>query len=130
MSGLRPSGRGRRVLIVEDEIAVALELECLLADAGFEPVGPAVTWEDALSLAAKGCFDGAVLDVGLLERRGRAVMDVLQARRIPFIYLTGFAIDELPPDLPAAPTLQKPSHLPDLVEGLERVFRPLPNGLA
>lgn len=42
---------GLRVLIVEDEAFIALELECLLEEAGYVPVGVAIRSGDAIALA-------------------------------------------------------------------------------
>ena len=55
----------RRVLVVEDEVMIAMLLEDMLADLGHEVVGPATRLEDGLELASSAEFDLAVLDVNL-----------------------------------------------------------------
>jgi DNA-binding LytR/AlgR family response regulator len=58
----------RRILVVEDEILTATELTAAIADADGEVVGPVATVHDGLALLARAEVDGAVLDVGLLDR--------------------------------------------------------------
>jgi DNA-binding response OmpR family regulator len=83
----------RRILVVEDEILTATELTAAIADADGEVIGPVATVQDGLALLALAEVDGAVLDVGLLDRdvtpiavalleRGKAVV-FHTASRVP-----------------------------------------------
>lgn len=56
-----------RVLIVEDEVLLATELEYLVADSGAEPVGHAMTSPEAVALAEKLRPDLALVDVHLAD---------------------------------------------------------------
>ena len=56
-----------RILIVEDEILIAFELESLLQDAGYEPVGIAATSREALTLAQDLSPDLALVDIHLAD---------------------------------------------------------------
>jgi two-component system, response regulator PdtaR len=56
-----------RILIVEDEILIAFELESLLQDEEFEPVGIAPTSQDALTLARDLGPDLALVDIHLAD---------------------------------------------------------------
>lgn len=85
--------RGLRVLVVEDEALLALELEDMLADLGAEVVGPATTLEEGLVLAAADVADAAVLDLNLNGLRSFPIAERLRARRSPFIFATGYALD-------------------------------------
>ncbi|OYU71364.1 MAG: hypothetical protein CFE28_16005 [Alphaproteobacteria bacterium PA2] len=81
--------KGRRVLIVEDAVLLALELETGLSDAGAHVIGPAYELEEALALLDQE-IDAAVLDANL---NGESVMPVAQAlaeRGVPFIFATGY----------------------------------------
>jgi len=81
--------KGRRVLIVEDAVLLALELETGLSDAGAHVIGPAYELEEALALLDQK-IDAAVLDANL---NGESVMPVAQAlaeRGVPFIFATGY----------------------------------------
>jgi len=85
-----PNGlKGCRVLIVEDAVLLALELETGLSDAGAVIIGPAYELDEALTLLDQP-IDAAVLDANL---NGQSVLPVAQAlaeRGIPFIFATGY----------------------------------------
>jgi CheY-like chemotaxis protein len=56
-----------RILIVEDEILIALELESLLQDEGHEVVGIAASFEDAVALSESQRPDLAFVDIHLID---------------------------------------------------------------
>lgn len=81
-------GTMTRILLVEDEGAIAQTVEFALRAAGFE-VAHALTARAALRLAAASPFDLAVLDVGLPDLDGYALCTELRrARELPVIFLT------------------------------------------
>jgi CheY-like chemotaxis protein len=59
--------RSLRILIVEDEILIALELESLLQDAGHEVVAIAASSKDAIALGQRMCPDLAFVDIHLTD---------------------------------------------------------------
>ncbi|PDS77629.1 response regulator [Rhizobium sp. L43] len=61
-------GRPTRILIVEDEYLIALDVENRLLDAGFEVIGIAVTASEAISMAVSGSPDLAIMDIRLADR--------------------------------------------------------------
>jgi len=79
-----------RVLIVEDEMTIALLIEDMITDMGHEVAGMAMRLPQAIELASNGQFDFAILDVNLDGRRSFPVADVLAARGVPFIFATGY----------------------------------------
>lgn len=80
----------KRVLIVEDEVLIALHLEDMLTEIGHEVVGHASRIESALELADKADVDFAVLDINLAGAESFPVADVLRGRGIPFIFATAY----------------------------------------
>ncbi|HZH08935.1 MAG TPA: response regulator [Microvirga sp.] len=56
-----------RILIVEDEFLIALELESLLQDAGHDVVGIAASSEEALALGRELSPDLAFVDIHLAD---------------------------------------------------------------
>ncbi len=79
-----------RVLVVEDEMTIALMIEDMLADLGHEVVGMAMRLPDALALAGVVKIDLAILDVNLAGQMSFPVAEVLKRRGVPFIFATGY----------------------------------------
>jgi CheY-like chemotaxis protein len=78
--------QGLRVLIAEDNLFAAMELESALLDLGCEPVGPVAQLDQALRLARQEHLDGALLDVDLRGELVFAVAEELERRRIPVVF--------------------------------------------
>lgn len=99
--------RGARVLIVEDAVLLALELETGLSEAGAEVIGPAYELEEAMALLDKP-IDAAVLDANLNGRSVTPVAEVLAARGVPFVFATGYGEAGGAPSGFDAPIIRKP----------------------
>lgn len=97
-----------RVLIVEDELLIAMILEDVLRDLGCEIVGPAASVEKALKLAREEIFDAAILDVTIRGGKVYPVAELLLARGIPFTLASGYGDWALPEALRDLPRLTKP----------------------
>ncbi|MBS0232522.1 MAG: response regulator [Proteobacteria bacterium] len=81
--------KGRRILVVEDEPLIALDIKYTLESSGASVIGPAARVSDALVLAAQGCPDAAVLDVRLHGDTTTFPVAVwLSERGIPFMFQT------------------------------------------
>jgi CheY-like chemotaxis protein len=80
----------KRVLVVEDEMTIALLIEDMLTDLGHEVVGLAMRLPQAMELAATAIVDLAILDVNLDGRMSFPVADLLSARGVPFVFATGY----------------------------------------
>jgi two-component sensor histidine kinase len=98
----------RRVLLVEDEALVALELAQVLAGAGHEVVGPAGSVRQALSLLKDVSCDAAVLDVQLGGETAEAIAVQLAREGTPFLILSGYDRSQLPNAFQSARLLPKP----------------------
>jgi DNA-binding response OmpR family regulator len=107
---------GSRVLIVEDEFFIALDIGQQLADAGFEVVGPAPSVAKALKLAAEPGCDVAILDVNLGSETSEPVAQKLRESDKPFVVLSGYSDSQ--PWFGGAPVLSKPLRMQDLVAAL------------
>ena len=125
-ASVEPRNVAGRVLVVEDEFVIALEVEDALRRAGYEVVGPAATPEDALRLATEEALDAAVLDVELRGGRVFPAVDPLVHRSVPFVFLTGYTPVTLPASLRGRPFLAKPfaaARLPAAMAGAAREQR-------
>jgi CheY-like chemotaxis protein len=108
-----------RVLIVEDEIVVALFLEDVLSEFGYEVAGVVSHLDDAMARASD--YDVAVLDVHLNGRNVFDFADMLAARGTPFIFATGYGARGIPERHGARPILQKPFQPHELKRALAQL---------
>jgi CheY-like chemotaxis protein len=113
--------RRLRILIVEDEMLVAMNIEDMLIDLGHEVAGLASRLDAALALAGEGGFDAAMLDVNLAGEQSFPVADLLRDRGIPYLFATGYGIQGIAEAHRGAPVLQKPFRASDLGEALIRL---------
>ncbi len=107
-SGPHTKPMSRRVLILEDEMLVAMLLEDLLMDLGHSVAATAGSIRQALDAIAQLPVDLAILDVNLPDGRSDAVADALMARNIPFLFATGYGAQGVAEDYRRAPVIQKP----------------------
>lgn len=112
--------QGLRVLLVEDEFLVALDLEQTLRDAGCAIEGPIGDLASALRAVEEGSFDLALLDVNLGGQPVTAVADALAKRSVPMVFCTGYQAARLPERYPGVATLMKPFQGADVVAALRR----------
>lgn len=83
------------VLVVEDQVIVALELQDALEAAGYTVVGPTGRLDEALRLGRSRQIDAAVLDYDLHGEKVVPLARMLKERGIPFVVVTGYAADSL-----------------------------------
>jgi CheY-like chemotaxis protein len=95
----------------------------LLAKRGCVVVGPHSNVDDALAAATdEQDLAGALLDINLNGRLVYPVADELTRRRIPFIFLTGYAASSLPPEFASAAILEKPFSSADFEAAFRKCF--------
>jgi CheY-like chemotaxis protein len=83
--------RDRRILVVEDEYLIAINLQDALENAGSIVVGPVPSVDKALqAIDSESHIDAAVLDVNLGGALSYGVADKLIARKIPFVFTSGY----------------------------------------
>jgi CheY-like chemotaxis protein len=104
-----------RFLVIEDEFFVAAHIENLLNDDGLEVIGPVGTLDEATLLARNEKLDGALLDVNLDGGRVDDVADILTRRNVPFLFVTAYGRDNLPPSYREAVVVHKPFNDADLL---------------
>jgi CheY-like chemotaxis protein len=110
-----------RILIVEDEIVVALFMEDILGEFGYEVAGVVSHLDDAM--ARPRDYDLAVLDVHLNGRSVFDFADKLSVEGVPFVFATGYGERGIPERHRTYPVLQKPFQPEELRRALERVLR-------
>ena len=112
---------GSRVMVVEDELLVAMLVEETLVEHGCEIVGPFSTVETALAAARDVTADMAVLDVNLRGKRVYPVAELLEARGIPFVLMSGYGRDGVPPEHAHWVACSKPFLPGDLMAALAKL---------
>jgi two-component system, response regulator PdtaR len=106
-----PAPAAYEVLVVEDEVLVAMELEDLLIEEGFKVLGPAATVQEAINILGTASPDVAVLDMKLRGELVTPVVEVLTQRGVPFLLASGSPAADL--------------GLPDLAKDIINVGKPL-----
>ncbi len=114
---------GRRILVVEDDILIAMLIEEILQDLGCVIVGPVATLDAALRLAGDEALDAAVLDVTIRGGQIYPAAERLLARGIPFILASGYGDWALPEAFRNMPRLTKPFTARDIEEKMKLLFQ-------
>ena len=109
---------GRRVLVVEDDPLIAAMQKMVLESAGCTVLGPDSGVGAALRTIGAHRIDLALLDVNLGDEAVFPVADALAARDVPFVFLTGYGRETLPPMHRKRPCLTKPCEDDDLLAAL------------
>jgi DNA-binding response OmpR family regulator len=113
-----------RILVVEDEFLVAMQIEAILTRAGWRVIGSAGTLSSAVSLARKSACDAALLDVNLRGERADEVAEILFARGVPFLFVSGYGRGNLPAAFrQSVELIAKPFSHRTLVEAVRNLMR-------
>ncbi len=115
--------RGSRVLIVEDDGIIALDLRMVIEGAGCRIVALEFTVEEGARRARDEQLDMALLDVQVNGSTTFELADTLIARRIPFVFLTGYSAESLPDRFAANRVVRKPFSPKRLLSALDQVMR-------
>jgi PAS domain S-box-containing protein len=99
---------GKRILIIEDEPLVSMDLEATLRAAGCEVIGPAGSLAIANQLVAQSHFDAALVDANLAGHPVDELASALTRKNCPFAFVTGYGREALPPGFRDAAVLAKP----------------------
>jgi DNA-binding response OmpR family regulator len=112
-----------RILVVEDEMLVAMLIEDVLGDLGHQVIGPAMRIETALAVIENQAVDFAILDINIAGKQSFPVADRLKELQVPFIFASGYGFDGLIDKYKEIAILQKP-FTPDQLEAALRFLEP------
>lgn len=107
-----------RVLVVEDEPLLALDMAQTLEDAGYDVLGPATSVKEALGLIGIAECDAALLDMNLRNETAEPIAHALLARGKPFITLSGYSPSQRPDVFKGSVALSKPLDVAKLLDAL------------
>ena len=114
--------RALRILIVEDEILVAMNLEDMLGELGHNVVSIATRITQASALASSSEIDLAILDLNLSGVLSFPVADMLRQRRIPFMFATGYGSQGMTENYRDEVVMVKPYGLHELQSAIKNVI--------
>jgi len=114
--------RDARVLIVEDAVLLAMELETGLSDAGAMIIGPAYELDEAMALLDQP-IDAAVLDANLNGHSVTPLAEALTKRKIPFVFATGYGETLGAPGGFEAPVIRKPYDVTQVAVALAELLK-------
>jgi DNA-binding response OmpR family regulator len=117
------STAGLRILVVEDEFLLACSLEEDLRLFGCAVIGPFGDLAAATEAARRESFDLAILDINLNGRMVYPLADELLARGVAVMFLSGYAVTDLPERFRSTPQLAKPYHPTGLYRAIHRSLR-------
>lgn len=118
---------GVRILLVEDEFLLAMDMEAALSQEGAQVIGPLVTVPDAVKAAEIEDLAGAVLDLNLRGQMSYPIASVLERRGIPFLFATGYDTARLARKFRGRPCLRKPFTGHALTAALRRLLTAKPH---
>jgi DNA-binding NtrC family response regulator len=113
---------GYRILIVENEALIALDLEQTLEQLHAVVVGSVNNVAAARKLISEARIDCAVLDVHLGGESAAALIPELDARHIPRVFMTAYPEERLPKTWTVWPVIQKPMVSGTVLRAIERVI--------
>jgi CheY-like chemotaxis protein len=122
-----PNGslHGCRILVVEDEILIALTAQDMLTDAGANVVIATRATEAADHLSGSHPLDAAIIDLNLGHGYDSSVAAIAVGRGIPVVFATGYSrVTDLPPDFNGIPIVSKPYTGAMLVSALRVAMGP------
>ena len=100
-------GPAPRILIIEDELLIALMIEEMVREMGYRISGTPHTVVLARQELAKRNFDAVLLDVNFDGRPRPEIADLLVEKAVPFAFITGYDY-VLEPRHENVPIMQKP----------------------
>ena len=112
-----------KVLVVEDEVAIALLIEDAVESLGHSVAYTATNIKDAIAVATAGVFDVALLDLNLNGQRAHGLPVTLTALGKPFGFVTGYGGGGVLTPFTNAPIVAKPFRDKDIGEMLETLQR-------
>jgi light-regulated signal transduction histidine kinase (bacteriophytochrome)/CheY-like chemotaxis protein len=113
---------GLKLLLVEDQLIIALEAEAVLSENGASTVSTAATSAEALRILAHDPPDLAILDVNLGIGSSIPVAYELVRRGIPFVFATGYGDStQIPAELKNKIVVRKPYDGPTLLDALAKL---------
>ncbi|NCP13654.1 MAG: response regulator [Sphingomonadales bacterium] len=112
---------GCRIIIVEDDYYQAHDCKQMLEQAGAKVIAVSAVVPDLDALLADGRLDAALIDINLGQSHTFDFARELNAKAIPFAFLTGYDAGILPDDLSASTCISKPANINRVIEVIANI---------
>jgi PAS domain S-box-containing protein len=119
----RPGLSGKRILLVEDEPLVSMDIEAHLTAAGCTITGLASNVDEAKQLINQADYDAALVDANLEGHPVDEIATLLRNRNCPFAFVSGYGREALPHGFRDAMLLSKPFSKDRLLATVESLLR-------
>ncbi|HEY3740546.1 MAG TPA: response regulator [Bryobacteraceae bacterium] len=116
------------LLVIEDEGAIAIDIESALTVAGYTNIALAATEKHALARIEGEAWDAVIADANLNGKGIQHIVEALDRKRIPFVIVTGYERENLPEILRSAPLIAKPFTGPKLLQIISELLMPAHGG--
>ena len=114
---------GKRILIVEDEAILALDLSYAMEEMGARVVGPCFQLERALATIDLENVDAAVLDIDLAGQPVFPLADALHRNAVPFVFHSGrIDAEQIGARYRGTPVCRKPTTPETVAAALSRIL--------
>lgn len=110
---------GLRVLLIEDEVVIAMTAEDMLEEIGCVVTAQASTFNEALDTASRDDFDIALLDVNLNGIMSLPVARLLREQGKPFVFTTGYGNAGLEEEFSGVQVVSKPYTMRTLASAIQ-----------
>jgi two-component sensor histidine kinase/CheY-like chemotaxis protein len=110
------------LLLVEDQMLIAADVEAMLADYGIAKVTTTPSTADAFRKLKNFTPDVAILDVNLGSDTSLPIAEELIRRDVPFIFATGYSDKSIIPSTFTAPVVRKPYEAAALIGAVTKVL--------
>jgi len=115
----KPDLAGRRILVVEDEYFLSIEICAQIEEYGGVVLGPVPTLEDGRALLQAGPQpDGSILDIRLRDQLVYPLADSLIEADVPIIFASDASKGAIPDEYATVPLLSKPINMMRVAEQL------------
>jgi DNA-binding response OmpR family regulator len=109
---------GVRILILEDDPSIALDLQALLEEEGHEVASIVCSLAEA-HRSLDGSFDCALLDIDVVGGKSFGIAETLRSRHIPFAFVSASKPADVPQPLRDAAFIPKPFDERTLLRSVE-----------
>ncbi len=116
---------GTDILLLEDQMLIAMDIEASLAERGYSAVTTTNSVREALVVLERQRPDVAILDINLGETTSLPVAEALKRLSVPFIFATGYGEGtSIPEGFADVPIVRKPYDIAAVVAALAGVLAP------